>query len=129
MSEELALLKRIASAVERMAGPDIATDREMDGKFGNGPVKFMPRDWTGQDYKGAPFSDCPPELLTMLADSYAYFAVKNEGELTQSGKPKSDFDLLSARLCRGWAKRNRQNPPKPKDDVVDSEWAGDSNPF
>ena len=85
----------------------IADDRDLDSKFGDEVVRFVPRDWTGESFKGYAMSDCPPELLEMLAETYDYFAGKNEGILTDKGKPKSDFDRRSARRARGWAKRLR----------------------
>ena len=37
-------------------------------------VKFMPRDWTGEDYQGRHMSELPAPLLDMVAKTYDYFA-------------------------------------------------------
>lgn len=119
MSEAVDLLKSIDASLKHLirltvatqstpaASGEIADDRDLDSKFGDEVVRFVPRDWTGESFKGYAMSDCPPELLEMLAETYDYFAGKNEGVLTDKGKPKSDFDRRSARRARGWAKRLR----------------------
>lgn len=114
--ESLALLRRIAVAVEALAGAssvsgggDVAPDRDLDSQYGNPEVKFMPRDWTGRSYKGRKMSDCPPELLDMVAETFDYFARKAEdaGEVTSSGKPVAPYKRKDAARARGWAKRIR----------------------
>lgn len=113
--ESLALLRRIAVAVEKLAsgaggnGGEIAPDRDLDSQYGNPEVKFMPRDWTGRSYKGRKMSDCPPELLDMLAETFEYFAGKAEeaGEVTSGGKPVAPYKRKDAARARGWAKRIR----------------------
>lgn len=114
--ESLALLRRIAVAVETLAGAasagsggEVAPDRDLDSQYGNPEVKFMPRDWTGRSYKGRKMSDCPPELLDMVAETFDYFARKAEeaGEVTSSGKPVAPYKRKDAARARGWAKRIR----------------------
>jgi hypothetical protein len=95
----------------------IATDRMMDHEKGDPLVKLTPRDWKGVSMKNKHFSECPPDFLDVLAESFDFFAKKNDerGEKTPQGKPKGDFDRWGAKLARGWAKRLRDGwQPKAK---------------
>jgi len=103
-------LKAIARALVKAAPAEVADDRELDSQYGDPPVKFNPRDWTGDSYKGRHFSECPPDFLDMLASAFDYFAKKSDdaGELTAAGKPKSLYSRKDAARARGWAKRHRE---------------------
>lgn len=115
--ETLALLRRIAVAVEKLAagaqaaaGGAVASDRDLDGRYGDPELRFNPRDWTGPSYKGRRFSECPPDLLDMVAETFDYFAQKAEeaGEMTEKGKPVAEYKRLDAARARGWSKRIRE---------------------
>lgn len=120
--ETLILLRRIAVAVEKLASGgasssgEVASDRDLDSQYGDPEVRLnkMPRDWTGPSYKGRKFSECPPELLDMLADMFEYFAKKAEesGE-THNGKPVAPYKRKDAARARGWAKRIRDGKHTP----------------
>ena len=99
----------ILSKSKRSSTPaaDVAPDADLDSQWGDEPVKFKPRDWSGDFLKGQKMCECSPELLDLLASSFDYFAEKNAGEMTDSGKPKSFYDKRSARRARGWAARLR----------------------
>jgi hypothetical protein len=89
---------------------DAASDRELDAQHGDPDVRFVPRSWTsGGVVKGQRFSRCPPDFLDLLAETYDFFAEKNdaEGAKAGNGKPKSLYDRRSAKLARGWARRIR----------------------
>ncbi len=90
------------------SGP-VAPDADLDGPYGNPPVKFNPRDWTGESCKGLTFSECPAEFLDMLAETFDYFAQKAEekNEMTTSGKPVAPYKRKDAARARGWARRIR----------------------
>jgi len=104
-------MKKLNAAASRRAaatnGATVASDYDLDSQYGDEQVKFSPRDWTGADIKGLPMSNCPPEALDLLANAFDFFAKKNEGKMTDKGKPKSDFDKRSASRARGWAIRLR----------------------
>lgn len=102
-----ATLRSLLSQRRANAPKPVASDREMDGKHGDPVVKFTPKGWSGGEFKGLRFSLCPAKFLEMLADSFDYFAKKNDdaGNMTDRGTPKGDFDRRSAALARGWAKR------------------------
>ncbi len=96
---------------------DAATDADLDSQYCDEPVKFKPRDWSGDFTKGQRMSECAPGFLDLLASSFDYFAEKNAGQMTDGGKPKSFYDQRSARRARGWAARLRGGwkPPSPKE--------------
>lgn len=97
----------------------VATDADLDGKFGNPDVRFDPRDWTGEPHKGRRFSECQPAFLDMLAETFDYFAGKAEatGELTAGGKPVAQYKRLDAARARGWAARLRNGYQAPTFDT------------
>lgn len=117
MSEEaLALLRSIDASLKqllnqrRVAQPKaIASDRDLDSKWGDPQLMFMPRDWTGASFKGRRFSECPAALLDLVAEAFEYFATKAEAknERTNKGKPVADYKRADAARARGWAKRIR----------------------
>jgi hypothetical protein len=117
-----ATLKRMLTA---QTAPSIASDNDLDGKFGNPPVRFMPKAWTGASYKDKPFSACPPELLDLVAESLDWLAQKAEtnNELTVGGKPVAQYKRLDAARARGWAKRLR-NGWKSTDQYADDPLLG-----
>ena len=103
----LKLLIRFASA---NAPKLVADDTDLDGKYGDPLMRFLPRDWAGADFKGRHFSECPAELLEMAAETFDYFARQAEAknELTDKGKPVAQYKRLDAARARGWAKRVRE---------------------
>ena len=103
----LKLLIRFASA---NAPKLVADDTDLDGKYGDPLMRFLPRDWAGADYKGRHFSECPAELLEMAAETFDYFArqAEEKNEVTDKGKPVAQYKRLDAARARGWAKRIRE---------------------
>jgi hypothetical protein len=112
-SEVVKLLRSIDASLKQLArgtaaGPVVADDRDLDGKYGDPVVRFNPRDWLGESFKGRQFSECPAEFLDQLAQAFDYFAKKAEDSNEQyNGKPVAPFKRLDAARARGWAKRNR----------------------
>lgn len=116
-SIDATLKAMLALAQERTAkasGKTIATDRDLDGKYGDPELKFMPRDWTGPSFKHSHFSECPPELLDLVAETFDYFAQKaaETDERTDRGKPVADYKRQDAARARGWAARMRSGKHK-----------------
>src|SRR3990167_336963 len=103
------LLKLSKARQGSAAAKAIASDRDLDGKYGNPEVKFNPRDWTGPSFKQRTMSECPPEFLELLAQSLEYFAdqAEQKNERTNSGKPVADYKRADAARARGWALRNK----------------------
>ena len=122
----LALAQQRTARAQAAQPKAIASDRDLDGRFGDPELKFMPRDWTGPSFKGRKFSECPPDLLDLVAETFDYFAQQatEKQELTDKGRPVADYKRMDAARARGWAKRNRENPkPKAVPDVLATEWA------
>lgn len=122
------------TAQARAAGPKaIATDRDLDGQYGDPVLKFMPRDWSGQSFKEAHFSECPPELLDMVSETLEWAAGQSEskGELTAKGKPVAGYKRQDAARARGWAKRMRDGTHRPSavNDGSGGDWESSRNGF
>jgi hypothetical protein len=120
---------------QRAAQPKaVASDRDLDGQYGDPVLKFMPRDWTGPSFKGRHFSECPPDLLDLVSDTFEFFGKQADakGEHTDKGKPTGDYKRADAARARGWAKRIRsgthQQRGEPVGVSVTARWAeeGDS---
>lgn len=94
-------------------------DVDIDGPRGDPEVRFMPKRWSGTDYKGQKFSACEPEFLDMLADTFEWFAQRDDdaGAVDKNGAPKSKWGRLDAARARAWAARLRGDaapPSKPR---------------
>ncbi len=135
--ETLALLKSIDASMKILvsiaqrrqtanAPAVVASDRDLDGKYGDPVLKFNPRDWTGPDFKLSRFSQCPPDLLDLVAETFDYFARKADenNERTDKDKPVSDYKRADAARARGWAKRMRDGKvPMPEASAESDGWA------
>jgi len=89
------------------AGGDL--DVDIDGPRGDPEVRFMPKRWTGADFKGQKFSACDPDFLDTLADAFEWFAQRDDeaGAVDKNGGPKSKWGRLDAARARAWANRLR----------------------
>ena len=105
-----ASLKQLVAQSRQAQPKAIATDRDLDGAYGNPILKFLPRDWTGESFKGRRFSDCPAPLLDLVAETFDYFATQAEqkDERANNGKPVAAYKRADAARARGWAKRIRE---------------------
>lgn len=125
--EALALLRSIDASlkllVRQQQGVEVADDRDLDGRYGNPTVKFIPRDWSGADCRGLPMSDCPAEFLDVFATTLDYLARKadDKNETTSGGKPVSEYKRRDAARARGWAKRIRAGKVPATSTKTDSE--------
>jgi hypothetical protein len=121
-----ASLKQLVRQLTASQPKAVASDRDLDGPYGNPIVKFMPRDWTGPTYKGQPMSACPAPLLEMLAETFEYFADQADAknETTDKGKPVSGYKRADAARARGWAQRVRDGRvPVSAGSTQDAGWA------
>lgn len=100
----------IKKLVTKEQGAAVASDKDLDGKYGDPVVKFDPRDWTGESCKGLPMSQCPAPFLDLLAETFDYFAgvAEEKNEQTDKGKPTAQYKRADAARARGWAKRIRE---------------------
>jgi hypothetical protein len=133
-SEKIAVLEQRVERLERFCGrlqaailgkaanaPTVASDAELDSKFGDPVVRKDPKRWDGPSFQGQPFSRCTPEFLDCLA---AFFEWKSEKENEDPEKKKyADYSRKDAARARGWAARIRKGwmPPvlKPSAGVDD----------
>lgn len=132
----LALAQQRTAATRAAQPKPVASDRDLDGKYGDPTLKFMPRDWAGASFKGRKFSECPADLLELAAETFDYFARKAEenNELTDKGKPVADYKRQDAARARGWAKRIRdgrhvQQPAATSPEFEEATGFGDDEAF
>ncbi len=134
MPDQLALLHSIDASLkllvrhlgadrkEAETKPQTAVTVNLDGPRGDPTIRAKsPRDWSGEDQLGKPFSECPPEYLDLLAERFDYF---NE---TETDEKKRGYNAMDAAKARGWAARIRAGwKPKATDATAEME---DSIPF
>ena len=111
-------------------GGAVASDRDLDGQYGNPDIRADPKDWTGPSFKKRPMKECPAEFLDLYAEMKDYFGRKADenGDTTDKGVPKSKYEFLDAARARGWAARIRsgRHTPPPTAAAPSAGWAGDS---
>jgi hypothetical protein len=129
-SIDASLKQLVAASVQHVAGgAGAASEADLSDPRADETVKLNPRDWTGDSFKGHSMSMCPPAFLEELAKAHDYFAKKNEGKLTDKGKPKSDFERRSAGRARGWAARLRAGWRPPAIATAASDDLGTADDF
>jgi hypothetical protein len=94
---------------------EVATDAELDGRWGNPAVFKDPPRWNAESYEGMQFSACPADYLDSLAGFLDWRAQKEDEErkVDKQGRPRSAWSRKEAKLARGWAERLRRNGVKP----------------
>ena len=127
-----ASLKALVAQKRAEAPKAIASERDRLGKYGDPTLRFSPRDWTGANFKGRHFSECPPDLLDLVAETFDWFASQAEAkhEMTDKGKPVAEFRRTDAARARGWAKairegRHIQTTPAGNGHGIESTWPGE----
>ena len=82
------LMQQKAEAAASTPVATVASDIDLDSKWGDEEIKFDPRDWTGDSCKNKRMSQCPPAFLDIFAETADYFAGEDEalGKL-YNGKP------------------------------------------
>lgn len=127
-----ASLKLLVRQQVATAPKAVASDRDLDGAHGDPELRFNPRDWTGPSFKGRRFSECPPELLEMVAETFDFFAKQADAkdERTSNDKPVADYKRADAARARGWAKRMRDGLVRRPELVgATAQWAGNDDSF
>lgn len=137
--ETLTLLRSIDASLKQLvaqkradAPKAVASEKDRLGKYGDPTLRFDPRDWTGASFKGRRFSECPPDLLDLVAETFEWFATQAEAkhEMTDKGKPVADYKRADAARARAWAKairegRHIQTTPAWNGNVLESTWPGE----
>lgn len=121
-----ALLTRCIALLERQtsapAAPAVASDFDLDSQYGNPEVRKDSPQWLklgGASYVGRRFSECPADYLESLASFFEWKAGKDEAEGTPEKLKYAGYARKDAGRARGWAKRNRENPPQPRVEAPD----------
>lgn len=118
----IALLERQASAPSAASAPNIAPDHDLDGQWGDPEVRKDSPQWIklgGESYVGRKFSECPADYLEALASFFDWKAGKDEADGSPEKLKYAGYSRKDAGRARGWAKRNRENPPKPRTEIAD----------
>lgn len=85
---------------------EVASDSELDGKYGNPQIRKDPPRWTGESYVGRPFSEASSKYLDRLASFLDWRAGKNEEKGDEQSLKYANYDRRDAARARGWARRN-----------------------
>lgn len=101
LKELIAKVDALNAKINRIAG--VAPEWKLDGEKGNPDIRFDPKAWRGESFKGMRFADASPDYLDILADAYEWSA-----DNPKEGKEKyADNDRRTAALARGWSERKR----------------------
>lgn len=124
---EASLSKSKASASASKAEGDIATDADLDGKYGDEEIRRDPSSkyWEGESYISRRMSECPADYLDAYAKYKNACAFMNEKEGKEDKAKYVGYDRKSAARARGWAQRLRSGYKAPEKSTTDD----DSVPF
>jgi hypothetical protein len=116
-----------AASAPAAAVATVAPDADLDGQYGDERIKFDPRNWGGESFKGTTMSACPADYLDCLATSFDWFARKNADN---GDEKKAGYDRRSAARARGWAQRKRTGwEPKAAPPAADDFGSDGDSPF
>jgi hypothetical protein len=110
----------------------IASDRDLDGQYGNPTIKKDPARWKGDSFVGYRYSETTPEYLEEVASFNDWRASKDDEAkaVDSKNRPKSYWARKDAALARGWAKRLRTRPAAPPASPppnAGDTWEGDAS--
>lgn len=130
LDEVLKLVKYAPTPTKDLA-PKSVNYADLDGKYGNPVVRLVPSKWTGPDYKGWKFADCPAEFLDEMSGMLDAISRKQSQD---PAKAKfADWSAKDAARARGWAARHRANGGPSKMEPLpggDPDWMNDAqDPF
>lgn len=109
-------------AAPRAAAPAVtagavATDADLDGKYGDPVVRLDPKRWTesgGESCVGLAYSACPAAFLDELAAFLEWSSARPRAGLTPEDAAKyARYDATDAARARGWAARVKAGVAKP----------------
>lgn len=98
------------SAKQAVPTEEVATDRDLDGQYGNPNVHKDPPLWIkdgGESFAGRRYSEATPEYLDALASYHDWRADKDLAKGTEDGTKYAGYAKKDAARARGWAKRIR----------------------
>jgi hypothetical protein len=111
-------------------GGEVASDEDLDGKYGDPEIRKDPPRWDGDSYAGHRMSQCSPEFL----DAFAAFSDWKADRPRDGDDPKwQRYARKDATLARGWAARirggSKSGKPKPAEPEQTSYDTNDEIPF
>ena len=127
--EVLARLDRIEAALKggsRAPSPppsssgNVAPASDLDSKWGDPEVRYDPKRWRGDSYKGRRYSECPADYLLELAGFLDWMAGKDEEEGGEDKLKYAGYKRKDAARARGWAARVASAPPRKLNDLFGS---------
>lgn len=94
----------------------VADEADAAGQYGNVKIKFSPKAWRGENYKGSLSADCPSAFLDLYADTIEAMALRTMSKAGDRDDEKkltyARYDLRDAALVRRWAILNKGKPAK-----------------
>jgi len=117
------------------SGGDVASDRDLDGQYGDPQIRFDPKRWVergGDSFVGCRFSEAPAEYLDELASFLDWSAGRDEKSDDEKKRKNARYRRTDAARARGWAKRKRDGwQPAGGGNAAGADWsAGDDDiPF
>ena len=129
MLVELTTTKKATARKE--AEGEIATDADLDGKYGDEEIRKMPsaKYWSGEDHTGRRMSETSAEFLDAFAKYKNACAYMAEREGNPDKAKYVGYDRKSAARARGWAKRLRDGFKPKSDDLLSTGGSSDDIPF
>jgi len=108
--------QKAPSATSAASTAAVATDEELDGKYGNEPIRKDPsaKYWEGASHKDDLPSECPADYLDALAKYKDACAFMNEKSGDEAKAKYIAYDRRDAARYRGWAARVRAGKAGPK---------------
>lgn len=133
--EVLARLDRIEAALKggsRAPAPPApgvaAPASDLDSKWGDPEVRYDPKRWRGESYKGRRYSECPADYLLELAGFLDWMAGKDEEEGGAEKLKYAGYKRKDAARARGWAARVANLPPRKLNDLFGGTTQEDVDP-
>ena len=122
----LRLFRRM-DAIEHAADLFVS-DEELDGPKGSPKIRFDPKGFPGEKFKGKLASEATPIFLDAYSKTLMWFSEnpkpldqglseREYDEALKKQEKSAKFDKLDAKRCRSWARRKRLDgwrpPPQP----------------
>lgn len=87
----------------------LVSDDALDQPKGDPKVRFMPRDWRGEDFTGKTYSECSPDFLERMASTLQWTADNPPRDPAQLEKHQrfERSNRLDAARARSWSRRLR----------------------
>lgn len=98
----------------------VADARDLDSQWGDPEVRYDPKRWRGDSYKGRRYSECPADYLLELAGFLDWMAGKDEEEGGEDKLKYAGYKRKDAARARGWAARVASAPPRKLNDLFGS---------